>query len=163
MPLNFASSPIIGMIHIGPLPGTPWYGAKGDYAAVRAKAIADALALAEGGAQAGLVQNRDDRVFSNGSADPVVAAAFADITRAVVDAAGDRLEIGVQVLRNDLRASLAIAHICGGSFVRCGVLLGSTETVSGRVDGDPYAILNYRRQIGAEHVKLLVSRIIRHG
>jgi uncharacterized protein len=154
MPLSFASSPIIGMIHIGPLPGTPYYGAKGDYAAVRAKAIADALALAEGGAQAGLVQNRDDRVFFNGPADPVVAAAFADITRAAV---GDRLAIGVQVLRNDLRASIAIAHICGGSFVRCGVLLGSTETVSGRVDGDPYAILNYRRQIGAEKVQLIAE------
>ena len=157
MPLSFASSPIIGMIHIGPLPGTPYYGAKGDYAAVRAKAIADALALAEGGAQAGLVQNRDDRVFFNGPADPVVAAAFADITRAVADAVGDRLAIGVQVLRNDLRASIAIAHICGGSFVRCGVLLGSTETVSGRVDGDPYAILNYRRQIGAERVQLIAE------
>ena len=157
MPLSFASSPIIGMIHIGPLPGTPWYGAKGDYAAVRAKAITDALALAEGGAQGGLVQNRDDRVFSNGPADPVVAAAFADITRAVVDAVGDRLAIGVQVLRNDLRASIAIAHICGGSFVRCGVFLGSTETVSGRVEGNPYAILNYRRQIGAEKVQLIAE------
>jgi len=83
------------MIHIGPLPGTPYYGAKGDYAAVRAKAIADALALAEGGAQAGLVQNRDDRVFANGPADPVVAAAYADITRAVLDAVGDRLASGM--------------------------------------------------------------------
>jgi len=145
------------MIHIGPLPGTPYYGANGDYAAVRTKAIADALALAEGGAQGALVQNRDDRVFSNGSADPVVVAAFADITRAVVDAVGDRLAIGVQVLRNDLRASIAIAHICGGSFVRCGVLIGSTETVSGRLEGDPYGILNYRRQIGAEKVQLITE------
>ena len=153
MPLSFSSSPIIGMIHIGPLPGTPYYGAKGDYPTVRAKAIADALALADGGAQGALVQNRDDRVFSSGAADPVVAAAFADITRAVVDAVGDRLAVGVQVLRNDLRASLAIAHICGGSFVRCGVLIGS----SGGITGDPYAILNYRRQIGAEKVQLIAE------
>ncbi len=151
------SSSIIGMIHIGPLPGTPYYGAKGDYAAVRAKAIADALALAEGGAHGGLIQNRDDRVFPGGSADPVVLAAFADITRAVVDAVGDRLAVGVQVLRNDLRASIAIAHICGCCFVRCGVLIGSTETPNGRIEGDPYAILNYRRQIGAEKVKLIAE------
>ncbi len=157
MSLDFSASPIIGMVHIGPLPGTPYFGAKGDYAAVRAKAIADALALAEGGAQGALVQNRDDRVFSNGSADPVVVAAFADITQAVVDAAGDRLAVGVQVLRNDLRASIAIAHICGGSFVRCGVLLGSTQTISGRVDGDPYGVLHYRRQIGAEKVRLIAE------
>ncbi len=156
MALSFSSS-IIGMIHIGPLPGTPYYGAKGDYAAVKAKAVADALALAEGGAHGGLIQNRDDRVFPNGAADPVVAAAFADTTRAVVDAVGDRLAIGVQVLRNDLRASLAIAHICGGSFVRCAVLLGSTETPSGRIDGDPYGILNYRRQIGAQKVQLIAE------
>jgi len=141
------------MIHIGPLPGTPYYGAQGDYAAVRAKAIADALALAEGGADGGLVQNRDDRVFPAERADPVVAAAFADITRAVVDAVGDRLAIGVQVLRNDLRSSIAIAHICGGCFVRCGILIGSSAGVT----GDPYAILNYRRQIGAEQVQLIAE------
>ncbi|MBI3961004.1 MAG: hypothetical protein HY328_19500 [Chloroflexi bacterium] len=157
MRLSFSASPIIGMIHIGPLPGTPYYGAKGDYAAVRAKAIADALALAEGRAQGGLVQNRDDRVFPTYQADPVVVAAFADITRAVVDAVGDRLAVGVQVLRNDLRASLAIAHICGGSFVRCGALIGGTETPNGRMEGDPYAILNYRRQIGAEKVQLIAE------
>lgn len=153
MPLTFSSPSIIGMVHIGPLPGTPYYGAKGDYAAVRAKAIADALALAEGGAHGALVQNRDDRVFPSGPADPVVAAAFADITRAVADAVGDRLAVGVQVLRNDLRASIAIAHICGGSFVRCGVLIGSSRGVT----GDPYAILNYRRQIGAEKVQLIAE------
>lgn len=141
------------MVHIGPLPGTPWYGAKGDYAAVRAKAISDALALAEGGAHGALVQNRDDRVFPAGPADPVVLAAFADITRAVVDAVGDRLAVGVQVLRNDLRASIAIAHICGGCFVRCGVLIGS----SGGVSGDTYGVLNYRRQIGAEKVQLIAE------
>lgn len=152
MPLSFSPS-IIGMVHIGPLPGTPWYGTKGDYAAVRAKAISDALALAEGGAHGALVQNRDDRVFPSGPADPVVAAAFADITRAVADAVGDRLAVGVQVLRNDLRASIAIAHICGGSFVRCGVLVGSSAGVT----GDPYGVLNYRRQIGAEKVQLIAE------
>lgn len=153
MELLFSPPPVIGMVHIGPLPGTPWHGTKGDYAAVRAKAVADALALAEGGTQGALVQNRDDRVFAAGRADPVVAAAFADITRAVVEAVGDRLVVGVQVLRNDIQASIAIAHICGGAFVRCGVLVGS----SGGMTGDPYTVLNYRQQIGATGVKLIAE------
>ncbi|RME57453.1 MAG: hypothetical protein D6790_13240, partial [Caldilineae bacterium] len=149
--------PIIGMIHVGPLPGTPYYGADGDYATIRRKAVADALALVEGGAHAGLVQNRNDRVFRNHVADPVVVAAMTDITRAVVDAVGDRLVVGVQVLRNDLKASLAIARVCGASFLRCGVLLGRTYTASGVVEGDPYGVLNYRRQIGAENVALIAE------
>jgi hypothetical protein len=148
---------IIGMIHLGALPGTPYYGADGDYETIKSKAITDALGLADGGAHAGLVQNRGDRVFRNDDADPIVVAAMMDITRAIMETVGDRLQIGVQVLRNDLKASLAIARLCGGSFLRCGVFTGATYTGSGMVNGKPYEVLSYRRQIGAENVKLIAE------
>ncbi len=155
--ISSTSKPIIGMIHLGALPGTPYYGADGDYEAIRAKAVQDAVALAEGGAHAGLIQNRGDRVFRNQQADPMVVAAMTDITRAVKDAVGDALAIGVQVLRNDLKASLAIAKLCGGVFLRCGVLAGVTYTVSGMVAGDPYDVLGYRRQIDGQQIQLIAE------
>jgi uncharacterized protein len=147
---------VLGMVHLGALPGTP-FAVEGSYEAVRAKAVSDALALEEGGADGCVVQNAGDRVFAIDNADPVIIAAMADIVRAIADAAGPRFQIGVQVLRNDLEASLAIAHVCGGSFLRCGALIGATVTASGIMQGNPYDFQAYRSRIGAGQVKLIAE------
>ena len=63
----------------------------------------------------------------------------------------------MQILRNDLKGALAIAHVCGGSFLRCGALVGSTITASGLMEGDPYEFQAYRSRIGARDVKLVAE------
>jgi membrane complex biogenesis BtpA family protein len=147
---------VLGMVHLGALPGTPFAEA-GSYEAVRAKAVSDARALEAGGADGCVVQNAGDRVFAIDHADPVIVAAMTDIVRAIGDATGPAFQIGVQVLRNDLKAALAIAHVCGGSFLRCGALIGATVTASGIMQGDPYDFLAYRARIGAQQVKLIAE------
>src|ERR687898_409288 len=116
---------VLGMVHLGALPGTPFF-AEGSYAAVRDKALSDARALEAGGADGCVVQNAGDRVFATDHADPIIVAAIADIVRAIADATGPDFQIGVQILRNDLKAALAIAKVCAGSFLRCGALVGTT-------------------------------------
>jgi membrane complex biogenesis BtpA family protein len=147
---------VLGMVHLGALPGTP-FATEGSYSAVRDKALRDALALEEGGADGCVVQNAGDRVFAVDDADPVIIAAMADIVRAIDQATGPQFQIGVQILRNDLNAALAIAHVCGGSFLRCGALIGTTVTASGIMQGDPYAFQAYRSRIGAQGVKLIAE------
>ncbi len=147
---------VLGMVHLGALPGTPFYVAD-TYEAVRAKAIADALALQEGGADGCVVQNAGDRVFAVDQADPVVVAAVTDVVRAITDAVGPNFQVGVQILRNDLKAALAAAHVCGGSFLRCGALVGTTVTASGLMQGNPYDFQAYRARVGAGHIKLIAE------
>lgn len=147
---------VLGMVHLGALPGTPFY-VDGSYGAVREKALSDARALQEGGADGCVIQNAGDRVFAVDHADPVVIAAIADITRAISDATGPEFQIGVQILRNDLKAALAIAHICGGSFLRLGALVGTTITASGLMQGDPYEFEAYRTRIRAQNIKLFAE------
>ncbi|MFN8593864.1 MAG: BtpA/SgcQ family protein [Thermomicrobiales bacterium] len=147
---------VLGMVHLGALPGTP-FSEPGEYEAVRAKALSDALALAAGGADGCVVQNAGDRVFAVDDADPVIVAAMADIVRAIDQATEPAFQIGVQILRNDLKASLAIAHVCGGSFLRCGALIGTTITASGIMEGDPYAFQAYRSRIHATDVALIAE------
>jgi len=147
---------VLGMVHLGALPGTPFYEG-GTYEAIRAKAVSDARALEEGGADGCVVQNRGDRVFALDHADPVIVAAMADIARAIADATGPAFQIGVQILRNDLKAALAVAHVCGGSFLRCGALVGATVTASGIMEGAPYDVQAYRARIGAKHIKLIAE------
>lgn len=147
---------VLGMVHLGALPGTP-FSDDDSYPAVKAKAVRDALALEEGGADGCVVQNAGDRVFALDQVDPVVVVGVADIVRAIDEATETDFQIGVQILRNDLKSSLAVARICGGSFLRCGALIGSTITASGLMQGDPYEVLAYRQRIGAEHVKLVAE------
>lgn len=147
---------VLGMVHLGALPGTPFFG-NGSYEAVRAKAVNDALALEAGGAAGCVVQNAGDRVFAIDDADPVIVVAMTDIVRAIRDATSPAFQIGVQILRNDLKGALAIAHVCGGSFLRCGALVGATVTASGIMQGDPYEFQAYRSRIGAHGVKLIAE------
>jgi membrane complex biogenesis BtpA family protein len=147
---------VLGMVHLGALPGTP-FSEEGAYPAIRAKAIQDALALEAGGADGCVVQNRGDGVFALDHADPVITAAMADVTRAIDEATGPGFQIGVQILRNDLKAALAVAHVCGGSFIRCGALVGATVTASGIMQGDPYDVQAYRSRIQATGVKLIAE------
>lgn len=147
---------VLGMVHLGALPGTPFF-ADGDYAAVREKAVNDARALETGGAAGCVVQNAGDRVFAVDDADPTIVVAMTDIVRAIRDATAPTFHIGVQILRNDLKGALAIAHICGGSFLRCGALVGTTITASGLMQGNPYDFQAYRSRIGAHGVELIAE------
>jgi len=90
---------VLGMVHLGALPGTPFY-ADGSYEAVRDKAVRDARALQAGGADGCVVQNAGDRVFAIDHADPVVIVAMTDIVRAVADAGPRVLDMHAKDLRD---------------------------------------------------------------
>ncbi len=147
---------VLGMVHLGALPGTPFF-AEGTYEAVRDRAVSDARALEAGGATGCVVQNAGDRVFAIDDADPTIVVAMTDIVRAIREATDPAFQIGVQILRNDLQGALAIAHVCGGSFLRCGALVGATITASGIMQGNPYDFQAYRSRIGAHGVKLVAE------
>jgi protein-L-isoaspartate(D-aspartate) O-methyltransferase len=64
-------------------------------------------------------------------------AALSLIVRAVVEATGPRFKVGVQVMRTAVRASLAVAKVAWGAFVRVSALVGATVTADGLVQADP--------------------------
>ena len=147
---------VLGMIHLGAMPGTPFYE-EGSYEATFEKALADARALFEGGADGCLVQTVDRVYLPTDETDPARVAGVANIVRAIDKATGPEFQIGVQIMRNALKASLAVAKVCGGSYLRCGALVGATLTAHGMVEANPYEVLQYRNTIGARHVKLIAE------
>ena len=145
---------VLGMIHLPPLPGTPFHR-DGSLGEIRATALRSARALREGGADGCLVQTAD-RVYSPADdADPARVAALALIVAAIADETG--FEVGVQVMRNAVRASLAVAKVAGGTFVRVGALVGATLTPQGIVQADPLGVAEYRRRIGADGVRVIAD------
>jgi uncharacterized protein len=147
---------VLGMIHLGTMPGTPFYE-EGSYEATFEKALADARALYEGGADGCLVQTVDRVYVKDDDSDPARVAGVANIVRAIDKATGPEFQIGVQIMRNALKASLAVAKVCNGSYLRCGALVGATLTPHGMVEANPYDVMQYRVTIGARHVKMIAE------
>lgn len=154
--LDGKTKAVIGMVHLGALPGTPFYE-EGSFEQVLETAVANAVALDQGGATGCLVQTVD-RVYSTADeSDPARVAAMALIVREIAAATGEEFQIGVQIMRNAIKASLAVAKVSGGSFLRCGVLVGATITGDGIVEGNPLEVQRYRRSLDATEIKLIAE------
>jgi membrane complex biogenesis BtpA family protein len=147
---------VIGMVHLLPLPGTPFYQ-EGNFEQTLEKAVADATALYHGGADGCLVQTVDRVYPATDEADYARVAAMATIVKAVADATGPEFQIGVQMMLNALKASIAVAKVGGGSFLRCTALVGATLSAAGIVEANPLDFLTYRAQISAQHIKLIAE------
>jgi uncharacterized protein len=138
---------IIGMVHLPPLPGSPrWDGAM---ARVVALALADAHALVDGGVDAVLVENFGDAPFTPGRVEPATVAAMS-VVAAEIRRALPRTMLGVNVLKNDARAALAVAVAVGAEFIRVNVHAGAVLADQGIVQSDAYGTLRDRRLLGAD-------------
>jgi uncharacterized protein len=79
-----------------------------------------------------------------------------------VRAATPQLLLGVNVLRNDARAALSIAHAVGGTFVRVNVHTGVMVTDQGLIEGDARATLLERNRLGAQ-LQLVADVRVKHA
>jgi membrane complex biogenesis BtpA family protein len=151
---------ILGMVHLRPLPGAPRYD--GDFDEVVAAAIADAGAMREGGVDALIVENFNDSPFYPRHVEPETVAAMAIAVREVVRAVST-VPVGVNVLRNDWKAALAVAATAGARFIRLNVLTDALVTDQGIIEAPAHLALRYRRALGADHVLIFADLYSKHG
>src|SRR5258707_7645673 len=99
MPAIFSKNQklLIGVIHLGPLPGSPRW--RGDLEAVIRLAVNDARAYGQGGVGALFVENFGDVPFTKGAVGPETISAMAVAGRAFREAV--KLPIRFNVVRND--------------------------------------------------------------
>lgn len=133
------------MVHLLPLPGSPRWG--GSLNQVIERAIVDARVLAEAGMNGCLVENYGDAPFAPREVEPVTVATMTRVLEAV--RAEVRIPCGVNVLKNDARAALAVALAGGGRFIRINVHIGAVVGDQGILQGDAYATLRDRARFGA--------------
>lgn len=144
------------MVHLFPLPGTPYYQ-PGDLQRSVDKARRDCAALCAGGADGCVIQT-NDRVYTLGNeVDPARLVSYTTIVQEVAREAPPNFKIGVQILWNALQASLAVAQFCGGSFIRTAVFVGATDSPAGIAKADPVGFEAYREKIGANGIKVVAE------
>jgi len=152
--------PVIGMIHLPALPGAPAHA--GGMAPILDAAMADLEALAAGGVRAAMVENFHDSPFWPERVPPETVAAMAVVLTRLADCRQDVL-LGVNVLRNDAEAALALAGAVGAAFIRVNVHTGAMLTDQGPVIGQAHRTLRRRRELGLDHVGILADLRVKHA
>ena len=153
-----ATLQLIGMVHLGPLPGSPRYA--GDFETTLERAITDATSLAEAGFDALMIENYGDIPFYPDDVPAVTVAAMARAVATVKAAVSTPL--GVNVLRNDAAAALAIAAACDAQFIRVNVLSGSMYTDQGLIEGRAAEVARMRMALGPE-IEVLADVFVKHA
>lgn len=160
--LDFSKTALIGMVHVGALPGTP--RARHAVAELAARAAAEARVLKTAGFDAVMIENMHDRPYVHQSHGPEITSAMTAVAIAVRAAVGESFPLGIQVLSGGNREALAIALAAGLQFIRCENFVFSHVADEGlleRAEAGP--LLRYRRQIGAEHVQVLCDIKKKHA
>jgi membrane complex biogenesis BtpA family protein len=152
---------VLGLVHLKPLPGTPYFE-EGFLEEALDKALRDSTALSKGGADGCLIQTVDRVYPVDDQVDYARLSAMAMIVHEVSKATPTDFQIGVQIMANALKSSLAIAKFCGGSYLRCMALVGETQTSWGLVRAVPHDFLQYRSRIRAKGIKLIAEVDGRH-
>lgn len=142
---------IIAMVHFPALPGTPRYDPVKGIDGMLEHMRADITALLDGGVDAVMFCNEDDRPYSF-QAD---FEAIAVMTRVITELRPTDRPFGVDFLW-DAKAPLAIAKATGASFIR-EVVTGVYESDMGFWAPDPAAIFRYRSLIDAQDVRIFAN------
>jgi membrane complex biogenesis BtpA family protein len=150
---------VIGMLHLPALPGSAlaWQ----TISEIKENLRRDADALAEGGVHGLMMENFGDVPFYPDRVPAWVTAhmtALACDVRARID-----LPLGINVLRNDGRGALAVAHAAGASFIRVNVLCGARVTDQGLIQGIAHDLLRERAMLGAAEIKIFADVDVKHS
>jgi membrane complex biogenesis BtpA family protein len=150
--------PIIGVVHLLPLPTSARWG--GNLSVIIDRAEQEAVALISGGVNGIIIENFFDAPFPKSRVDPAVVSAMTAIVTRLMELVS--VPIGINVLRNDSLSAMAIASCTGAAFIRVNVLSGVMATDQGLIEGCAHELLRYRRELGSD-VKIMADVLVKHA
>jgi len=152
------SKPVIGMLHVPALPGSPQNHLSFD--AIVDWVLNDAAALAEGGVHGLILENFGDVPFYARRV-PAHTVAFMTAIGSEVRR-GFSLPLGINILRNDAESALAVAAAAGAEFIRVNIHAGARLTDQGLIEGVAHETLRYRKLLGCD-VKIFADVDSKHS
>lgn len=152
--------PIIGVIHLLPLPGSHRFD--GQMEPIFLRAEQEAAALASGGVDGIIVENFFDAPFSKNQVDTAAACTMSLVCQRVKSICG--LPVGINALRNDGMTGLAVAVAAEAEFIRINVYTGAMLTDQGIIEGQAHELLRYRRQLApTKRVRIFADVMVKHA
>jgi uncharacterized protein len=150
---------LIGVLHVGALPGTP--SACHPIDTLIRQTLAEAKIYRDAGFTALMLENMHDRPYLKGSVGPEITAAMTALARETTRETG--LAVGIQVLAGANREALAIALASGADFVRVEGFVFAHVADEGVIESCAGELLRYRRAIGAERVLVFADVKKKHS
>jgi len=154
--------PVIGMVHLWPLPGAPGYSGYG-MGTIIENALRDAEALVEGGVDGLMVENMWDLPYYVGrevkpEAMTAQAVAAAEVVKRLP------LPVGINVIHNGGVVCLAIAVAAGARFLRVCILTGARLWDTGEFDhGCAAELLRKRKELQADDIHIFADVDKKHS
>ncbi|RLG40167.1 MAG: hypothetical protein DRO05_07015 [Thermoproteota archaeon] len=149
--------PVIGVVHLPPLPGSPL--CRQSLEELVERALKDAETLEEGGIDGVLVENYGDKPFRK-KVGPETIATMSIIVEKVVKSLS--IPVGVNILRSDCLAALAVASVTGARFIRCNVFTDTLVTDQGIIEPCAWELMSYRRMLGSR-VMIFADILCKHA
>jgi membrane complex biogenesis BtpA family protein len=143
--------PIIAMAHIPALPGTPRYDKEKGVKHLVEWVKRDVEHLVEGGVDAIMFCNEDDRPYVFEAGIEQIAA----MARVVAETKPDSIPFGVDFLWDPM-AAMAVANATGACFMR-EVLTGVYESDMGVWSPDAGKFARFRSNIGGENIRVFYN------
>lgn len=147
------------MIHVPPLAGTPRY--EGDFANILYKVAEEAAIYQEAGIDAIAIENMHDVPYLNREVGPEIVASMTRVARVIKETTD--LPCGIQILAGANKAALAVALAAELNFIRAEGFVFSHVADEGMMHSDAAELLRYRKQIGAEHIKVYTDIKKKHS
>ncbi|MHA1665113.1 MAG: BtpA/SgcQ family protein [Candidatus Njordarchaeales archaeon] len=139
-----STKPIIGVVHLKPLPGAPLYDNFND---VLEWAVKDAKNLEDGGVDGVIVENYNDNPFKIRVTEPETIAAMSVVAHEVKKELS--IPVGISFLRNSAIEALGIAFVTNLEFIRVNVFVESVVTDSGLINAIAPELIRYRKKLSA--------------
>lgn len=141
---------VIGVIHVGALPGTP--RSSQPVSELVDLARREAKLYRETGVAGLIIENMHDVPYLRGEVGPEIVAAMTAIGVEVKNECG--LPVGVQILAGANIEAMAVAHAANLDFIRAEGYAYAHVADEGFIQSSAAKLLRYRRMIGAERVQV---------
>ena len=142
--------PVIGVIHVGALPGTP--RSSQTVSELIALARNEAKLYRESGVDGVIVENMHDVPYLRGEVGPEIVAAMTAIATEVKRECA--LPVGVQLLAGANIEAMAVAHAADLDFIRAEGYAYAHVADEGLIQASAAKLLRYRKMIGATRVQV---------
>ena len=157
--LNKTRKTLIGMVHTLALPGTPQY--KGSINKIIDKACEEAEVYEKFGLSSIILENMHDVPYMNRKVGPEITTAMTAISVSVRRVFSGN--IGIQILAGANKEAIAVANAAGLQFIRAEGFVYSHVADEGLMNACAGELLRYRKNIGAESVKILTDIKKKHS
>lgn len=157
--MHHLANPLIAMIHVPALPGTPRHSLS--VSEILKKCETEAETYRALGVGAIIVENMHDVPYLPREVGPEITATMTRCLEVVKTVSG--LPVGVQILAGANKAALATALASGCDFIRAEGFIFGHIADEGWLNADAGELMRYRKLIGAEHIQVFTDIKKKHS